>query len=145
MSAEECRTEEGRNGRSAYCRLCGCKVIAPGAAVYEEGLEMALPSSGGAALPPREEWEEVRGGWVLTNQMHFENVAFSTPLGDMRLLSCADCEQEVVGAKVAAQRFCLVHGRLLWDDAAAAALKARLPRQELSAAVLQQLGVLGKQ
>lgn len=83
----------------------------------------------------------MQGCWLLTSRMAFENVGFSTPLGDTRLLTCADCEQEVLGVQEGGERFFLPHARLLWDDAAAAVLKASLPRKEISAAMLKQLGL----
>ena len=101
-----------------------------------------MPSSGGAALPPRSEWEQVEGCWLLTSRMAFENVGFSTPVDDLRLLTCADCEQVVLGVQEGGERFFLPHARLLWDDEAAAALKASMPRKEISAAMLQQLGLM---
>lgn len=104
-------------------------------------MQIAVPRSGGAALPARGQWEQVTGCWLLTSRMAFENVGFSTLVDDLRLLTCADCEQEVVGIQQGGERFFLPHSRLLWHDGQAAALKARHPRQELSASVLRQLGL----
>ena len=58
--------------------------------------------------------EACTGFWLLTDQFDFHNVGFSRPVGgDVRFLTCADCEVGPIGyAPAEPGRFYVAHSRV---------------------------------
>ncbi len=38
--------------------------------------------------------------WLVRDMFHFENMGFAHTVGEMKYLTCADCEAEVLGVQM---------------------------------------------
>lgn len=56
--------------------------------------------------------------WVLTKLMDFENIAFTHTQNNVKYLSCADCEREVIGYQNLdiPNKFFLSYSRVSYDE-----------------------------
>eukprot|EP00051_Salpingoeca_urceolata_P029643 m.7133 g.7133 ORF g.7133 m.7133 type:complete len:163 (+) comp2822_c0_seq1:255-743(+) len=88
-----------KNTKAIVCKRCGSKIIAlqvceltqqerdlPKLAVSKEAMQTGVP-----------ETSPVTDCWLLRNMMDFDNVGFSHAVGDLKYLTCADCELGPLG------------------------------------------------
>lgn len=125
---------KGKNATSCFCRVCGCKVFLSAAATFVEQevngfcvimnksncFKYSLPTRKGAACVAETCF------WSCS-MMDFENIGFTHTKDNIKFLTCADCEQEVLGFQDLSNpkvMFVAVE-RLLYDADKAAELKQR--------------------
>ncbi|KAI8370794.1 guanine nucleotide exchange factor MSS4-like protein [Choanephora cucurbitarum] len=92
-------TESGKNAADVLCPkpTCNCIILRKNAATLVEGdgSKLTLPASSVsmADLPQDSDTHF----WHMTSMMDFENVGFSTTVGTIKYLSCADCDLGPIG------------------------------------------------
>eukprot|EP00727_Mastigamoeba_balamuthi_P013407 m51a1_g869 hypothetical protein (792) ;mRNA; f:824327-828370 len=84
-----------RNDTTVWCRVCGCKILDPRTAELVQR-EIVLPRSKRGSGD-----DTLQNFWHLTDMMTFVNIGFTNVIDSngttKRLLTCADCEREVLG------------------------------------------------
>lgn len=96
--------KDGATAKPCYCKRCGLTVLlATKGRVFENSqAQLRVPKEGPSAEAL--EWEVPDALFFVATQFDFENVCFSRnhrnlPNG-MRILTCAGCEQGVLGVAV---------------------------------------------
>ncbi|KAI8088080.1 Mss4-like protein [Gilbertella persicaria] len=95
----ETLVQSGRNDADILCPKgdCQCVILRKNAAtlVERDGSKLSLPAS---SLPANSILtDDDTHFWHVSNMMDFENVGFSTTIGTIKYLSCADCDLGPIG------------------------------------------------
>ncbi|KAL6059797.1 Guanine nucleotide dissociation stimulator for Sec4p, variant 2 [Balamuthia mandrillaris] len=86
--------EDRTNAHPVVCRLCSSQILLPKKAAIVEK-EINMRQKDGKEVPER-------FFWAVKDMFDFENIGFtkSVDAQHLRYLTCADCEQEVIGAQL---------------------------------------------
>eukprot|EP01096_Ripella_sp_DP13-Kostka_P018022 TRINITY_DN9620_c0_g1_i1.p1 TRINITY_DN9620_c0_g1~~TRINITY_DN9620_c0_g1_i1.p1 ORF type:complete len:160 (+),score=46.83 TRINITY_DN9620_c0_g1_i1:48-482(+) len=134
MSGETVDPATGKNAFPLFCRRCGCKIMSEQIATLEEK-QVALP------LLKESETTEYGTVWVVKNLHDFDNVGVARPAGNKKFLTCADCEEEVIGVQFIDQPgpFYVPHDVVIYDLEESKRLKQQRPRDDFTANIMRAL------
>eukprot|EP01095_Lingulamoeba_sp_RSL-Kostka_P008478 TRINITY_DN2857_c0_g2_i2.p1 TRINITY_DN2857_c0_g2~~TRINITY_DN2857_c0_g2_i2.p1 ORF type:complete len:104 (+),score=31.22 TRINITY_DN2857_c0_g2_i2:146-457(+) len=68
--------------------------------------------------------------WHLTNLMQFDNIAFGKTIGISKYLTCADCEQDIIGVQWMDEgnNYYLIQSKVHYDESFAKKQLKDMPR-----------------
>ncbi|EGC37362.1 hypothetical protein DICPUDRAFT_150060 [Dictyostelium purpureum] len=108
--AKETRNEEGFLLKTIHCRLCDCKILTPkNAKLVEKQITLINKKQSNTA-------EDLKYMWFLPDMFQFENIAFTKDVNSThKYLSCAECEQEVIGIHyIGSKENYVAHDRIIY-------------------------------
>eukprot|EP01102_Stenamoeba_stenopodia_P007027 TRINITY_DN1962_c0_g1_i1.p1 TRINITY_DN1962_c0_g1~~TRINITY_DN1962_c0_g1_i1.p1 ORF type:complete len:150 (-),score=38.07 TRINITY_DN1962_c0_g1_i1:108-494(-) len=107
-----------KNKTNVRCSRCSCLILKPSIAQLinkEISLQREKKTTEGGG---EQEGETLNWFWHLPDMWLFENIAFTKAMGEggLRYLTCADCEQGVIGIQPSPTEFYLALSRVHHGD-----------------------------
>eukprot|EP00054_Salpingoeca_dolichothecata_P002926 m.24535 g.24535 ORF g.24535 m.24535 type:complete len:141 (-) comp13397_c0_seq1:30-452(-) len=89
-------TSSNKNGLDIICSRCNSKILLKNVAELHQN-EYSLPKMYQKGSEAPVEQETISSFWVVGDMFAFENVGFSHAVGDVKYLTCAECEIGPIG------------------------------------------------
>jgi len=114
VPAELVDSESHKNTKSAYCKVCHCKILDVQSATLVHKETFLLYDKKSQTQP--DAGETLTHFWELSDMFQFANIAFSMTVDNKKYLTCADCEKEIVGIHYVGDPKCyLSHSRVVYE------------------------------
>eukprot|EP00730_Choanoeca_flexa_P014737 TRINITY_DN6551_c0_g1_i4.p1 TRINITY_DN6551_c0_g1~~TRINITY_DN6551_c0_g1_i4.p1 ORF type:complete len:135 (+),score=14.20 TRINITY_DN6551_c0_g1_i4:2-406(+) len=90
--------EFGKNRRRIRCGICNSSILSKGVSKYAR-MRIALPTAlqRGQNADGDTNSDDIEHFWQVTDMFAFDNVGFTKTVGNIKYLSCADCEFGPIG------------------------------------------------